>query len=188
MRRIVLWFASTAVVLMLLAGYHTSFAGPLATHSTISAYSAGTLADPATSGASPSPASGSAGSGSGSTGSGSTSSGSTGSGSTGSGSTGSGSSSSGSTSTTVTGDTVQTQWGPVQVAVNVAGSKITGVSVLQYPASNGTDAQINGYALPILVDETMSAQSADIDMVSGATYTSNGYQQSLQSALDRAGL
>jgi uncharacterized protein with FMN-binding domain len=76
----------------------------------------------------------------------------------------------------------------VQVAVSIAGSKITGVSVLQYPDSNGTDAQINGYALPILVDETMSAQSANIDMVSGATVTSVGYQQSLQSALDQAGL
>ena len=182
MRRIALWFASTVVVLMLLAGYHTSFAGPLATTSTTSVYSAGALADPSTAGSSAAPAAGSA-SGSGS-GSGSSSSGSTGSGSTSSGSTSSGS----TASSTVTGDTVQTQWGPVQVAVSVAGSRITGVSVLQYPDSNGTDAQINGYALPILVDETMSAQSANIDMVSGATYTSNGYQQSLQSALDRAGL
>jgi len=179
MRRIALWFASTVVVLMLLAGYHTSFAGPLATHSTISAYSAGVLADPSTTGSSAAPAAGSSSGSSGSSGSGSSSSGSTGSGSGGSAST---------ASSTVTGDTIQTQWGPVQVAVSIAGSKITGVSVLQYPDSNGTDAQINGYALPILVDETMSAQSANIDMVSGATYTSNGYQQSLQSALDQAGL
>ena len=83
---------------------------------------------------------------------------------------------------------MQTQWGPVQVAVSVSGSQITGVSVLQHPQGNSTDDQINGYALPILVDETMSAQSAQIDMVSGATYTSGGYVQSLQSALDRAGL
>jgi uncharacterized protein with FMN-binding domain len=83
---------------------------------------------------------------------------------------------------------VQTQWGPVQVALSISGSRITGVSVPQYPQGNPTDDQINGYALPILVDETMSAQSAQIDMVSGATYTSGGYVQSLQSALDRAGL
>ena len=85
-------------------------------------------------------------------------------------------------------DTVQTRWGPVQVEVGVAGSQITGVSVLQYPDDNPQDVQINDYALPILVDATMTAQGADIDMVSGATYTSVGYQQSLQSALDRAGL
>jgi hypothetical protein len=172
MRRIVLWLASTAAVLMLLAGYHTSFAGPLATNSTTSVYSAGTLADRTTSGSSTAPSSGGAG---------------TGSGGSGSGSSGSGGSSA-ATSSTVTGDTVQTQWGPVQVAVSVSGSQITGVSVLQHPSGNSQDDQINGYALPILVDETMAAQSAQIDMVSGATYTSAGYQQSLQSALDRAGL
>jgi hypothetical protein len=176
MRRIVLWLASTAAVLMLLAGYHTSFAGPLATNSTTSVYSAGTLADRATSGSSTAPSSGGAGTGSGSTGSGSSGSG------------GGSGGSSAATSSTVTGDTVQTQWGPVQVAVSVSGSQITGVSVLQHPSGNSQDDQINGYALPILVDETMAAQSAQIDMVSGATYTSAGYQQSLQSALDRAGL
>jgi uncharacterized protein with FMN-binding domain len=182
MRRIALWFASTVAVLMLLAGYHTSFAGPLAATSTLSSYSAGTLADRTTPGSSAAPSSG--GTTSGSTGSGSTGSGSTGSG----GSAASGSGSSSTASSTVTGDTVQTQWGPVQVQLSVAGSRITGVTVLQYPNGNGTDTQINNYALPILVDETMSAQSASIDMVSGATYTSTGYQQSLQSALDRAGL
>jgi uncharacterized protein with FMN-binding domain len=189
MRRIALWFASTAAVLMLLAGYHTSFAGPLAATSTASAYSAGTLADRTTSGSSAAPSSG--GATSGSTGSGSgAGSGSTstngGSGSSGSGSTGSGSSS--TATSTVTGDTAQTQWGPVQVELSVAGAQISGVTVLQYPSGNSTDTQINNYALPILVNETMSAQSANIDMVSGATYTSTGYQQSLQSALDRAGL
>jgi uncharacterized protein with FMN-binding domain len=62
------------------------------------------------------------------------------------------------------------------------------VSVLQYPDGNGKDAEINGYALPILIRETQDSQSADIDMVSGATVTSDGYLQSLQSALDQAGL
>jgi uncharacterized protein with FMN-binding domain len=57
--------------------------------------------------------------------------------------------------------------------------------VVQYPSGNGTDQQINSYALPRLVKETLDAQSANIDMVSGATVTSEGYLQSLQSALDQ---
>jgi uncharacterized protein with FMN-binding domain len=62
------------------------------------------------------------------------------------------------------------------------------VSVVDYPDGNPKDQEINSYALPILIDETVTAQSAGIDMVSGATVTSVGYQQSLQSALDEAGL
>jgi uncharacterized protein with FMN-binding domain len=106
---------------------------------------------------------------------------------TSSGSTGStGSTGSASRSTTVTGSVAQTQWGPVQVELTMAGSTITDVSVVQYPNGNGRDEQINSYALPILIQETIDAQSAQIDMVSGATVTSVGYQQSLQSALDQA--
>jgi uncharacterized protein with FMN-binding domain len=89
---------------------------------------------------------------------------------------------------TVTGDVAQTQWGPVQVQLVLSGGTISHVLVLQYPNGNGRDAEINSYALPILTQETISAQSASIDMVSGATFTSNGYLQSLQSALDQAGL
>ena len=81
-----------------------------------------------------------------------------------------------------------TQYGPVQVEITTAGGAITKVSVLQYPSGDPRDDQINGYALPILVQEAMDAQGANIDMVSGATYTSEGYLQSLQSALDQAGL
>lgn len=58
--------------------------------------------------------------------------------------------------------------------------------MIAYPDSNGRDRQINSSAIPQLVTETISAQSAQIHMVSGATYTSNGYAQSLQSALDQA--
>jgi uncharacterized protein with FMN-binding domain len=90
--------------------------------------------------------------------------------------------------TTVTGSVVRARWGPVQVELTVDGGTITSVSVLQYPSGNGTDQQINSYALPILVQETVDAQSSDIDMVSGATVTSEGYLESLQSALDSAGL
>ncbi len=91
-------------------------------------------------------------------------------------------------SRTVTGTAVQTQWGPVQVQITVSGSQISDVQVLQYPYNNPRDQQINDYAVPILVDRTLQAQSADIDMVSGATVTSSGYLQSLQAALDEAGL
>ncbi|MFF7475546.1 FMN-binding protein [Streptomyces sp. NPDC008092] len=113
--------------------------------------------------------------------------------SSGSGSSGSsgksGKSGSSSTGTrTVTGDTVQTRWGPVQVKVTIKSGKITDVTAVQYPSDNPRDQQINDYALPQLRSEALAAQSASIDTVSGATYTSQGYQQSLQSALDSAGL
>jgi uncharacterized protein with FMN-binding domain len=89
---------------------------------------------------------------------------------------------------TATGDVAQTQWGPVQVELTVSAGKVTDVQVVQYPNGNPRDQEINSYALPVLIQETLDAQSADIDMVSGATVTSVGYQQSLQSALDQAGL
>ena len=90
--------------------------------------------------------------------------------------------------TTVSGAVAQTRWGPVQVEITVADGTITDVSVVEYPTENRRDREINQAALPVLVSETMDAQSADIDMVSGATYTSEGYLESLQSALDQAGL
>lgn len=91
-----------------------------------------------------------------------------------------------SKASTLTGDVAQTEWGPVQVEVTMSGGSITDVAVLQYPSGNGRDQEINSYALPILINETMDAQNANIDMVSGATVTSTGYLQSLQSALDQA--
>ena len=93
-----------------------------------------------------------------------------------------------SSARTVTGDEEQTQWGPVQVELSISDGRITDVAVPIYPNGNGRDAEINSYALPQLVQETISAQSASIDMVSGATVTSDGYLRSLQSALDKAGL
>ena len=89
---------------------------------------------------------------------------------------------------TVTGEVAQTRWGPVQVQLAIESGRITGVTVLQYPNGNGRDREINADALPILTQQTLTAQSADIDMVSGATVTSEGYLTSLQSALDQAGL
>lgn len=92
-----------------------------------------------------------------------------------------------STGTTTTGQVAQTRWGPVQVQITTdASGTITDVEVVQYPSGNREDEQINSYALPQLVQATLDAQSADIDMVSGATVTSEGYLQSLQSALDQA--
>lgn len=88
----------------------------------------------------------------------------------------------------VTGSVASTQWGPVEVQLTITSGSITNVSVLQYPSGNGRDDQINSYALPILAQETLRAQSASIDMVSGATVTSGGYLESLQSALDKAKL
>lgn len=95
---------------------------------------------------------------------------------------------SGSGARVVTGSVASTQWGPVQVQVTLDSTgTITDVQVLQEPSGNSKDDEINSYALPQLVQETLDAQSAQIDMVSGATVTSTGYQQSLQSALDQAG-
>lgn len=89
---------------------------------------------------------------------------------------------------TYAGDRVSTKWGPLQVRITVAGRKVTAVDVPVYPSDNDHDLEVNHRALPILVKETLKAQDAKVDMVSGATYTSKGYRTSLQSALDEAGL
>lgn len=88
----------------------------------------------------------------------------------------------------MTGDSVDTRWGPVQVQITVTNGKITSASAVDYPQNNGRDQEINAYAIPVLQQESVGATSANIDMVSGATVTSTGYVQSLQSALDKAGL
>jgi uncharacterized protein with FMN-binding domain len=92
------------------------------------------------------------------------------------------------TTRTVTGATAQTQYGPVQVRITLTGSKITGATAVQYPNEAARSRDINSTAIPKLNQETLAAQSANIDSVSGATYTSTGYKQSLQSALDQAGV
>jgi uncharacterized protein with FMN-binding domain len=74
------------------------------------------------------------------------------------------------------------------VKITVKNKKITNIEVVEYPSDNPKDQQINSYALPVLNQEAISAQSAQIDSVSGATYTSDGYVSSLQSAIDQAGL
>ena len=86
---------------------------------------------------------------------------------------------------TVTGTVANTQYGPMQVRVTLAGSKITEVTVLQRTDDGSESDQIDANAIPKLTSETLAAQSAHIDAVSGASYTSSGYIQSLQSALDQ---
>ncbi|MGW4574102.1 FMN-binding protein [Streptomyces tendae] len=86
----------------------------------------------------------------------------------------------------LTGDAAQTQYGPVQVRVTVSGGRITDVEALQAPKGGRSD-QVTADAVPKLNRAAVAAGNADIDAVSGATYTSAGYTQSLQSALDRAG-
>jgi uncharacterized protein with FMN-binding domain len=122
-------------------------------------------------------------------GSGGSSGGSTGGSTTqpGSGSASSSAASGPSASRTVTGSAADTRYGPVQVQLTLVGKKITNIEVVQYPSESSRDQEINSYALPVLNQETMTAQSAQIDAVSGATYSSDGYIQSLQSALDQAG-
>ncbi|RKS93226.1 uncharacterized protein with FMN-binding domain [Microbacterium sp. AG790] len=87
---------------------------------------------------------------------------------------------------TFTGSAVNTRYGAVQVQITVSGGVITDVQTPAYPDHSSRDRQINQDALPQLISETLSAQSAQIDMVSGATYTSTGYLDSLQSAIDQA--
>jgi uncharacterized protein with FMN-binding domain len=89
---------------------------------------------------------------------------------------------------TVDGAVVGTQYGSVQVRVSFTGKKITNVHALQLTDSSGTSVSISAGAAPTLRHEALAAQSAKIDVVSGATYTSEAYQQSLQSALDAAHL
>jgi len=166
MRRISLWLLSTVAVVVLMFTYRTSTSGatggPQVVANAPGVVSGGVpaTADPGTGG--------------------------TGAGGTGAGGTGTGGGTSSTSDTVVNGQVAQTRWGPVQVQVRIAAGRITEVSVLQQPNGNRTDREINGYALPELRQQVLSAQSANIDGVSGATVTSDGYRRSLQSALDSA--
>ncbi|MEA2403669.1 MAG: hypothetical protein QOE08_316 [Thermoleophilaceae bacterium] len=88
---------------------------------------------------------------------------------------------------TATGIIAQNQYGDVQVKVTVSGGKIKQITALQLPQSDAKSAQISQYAAPQLQNEALAAQSARIDGVSGASYTSQSYATSLQSALDKLG-
>lgn len=84
------------------------------------------------------------------------------------------------------GNVVNTRYGPVQVQIQVTNGALTDVAVVQYPDADRKSVRINDQALPTLRSEALTAQSARVDTVSGATYTSDGYAQSLQSAIDAA--
>ena len=87
---------------------------------------------------------------------------------------------------TFTGNSADTRYGPVKVRITVTGGRISAVDVVDVPQGNPRDVEINSFAVPVLQKETLSTQSAQIDFVSGATFTSDGYTRSLQSALDKA--
>ena len=159
MTRITFWVLSTVSVVVLLFGYDASNATSTTSATPPAVVSGGSDVARSATAAPSAPATGS-----------------------------SGGATTGTKKKTVTGDVASTEWGPVQVELTVTAGRITEVAVPQYPNGNGRDDEINRYALPILVQETLQDQSADIDMVSGATVTSDGYVRSLQSALDQAGL
>ena len=89
---------------------------------------------------------------------------------------------------TFTGGTFQNRFGPVQVQITVENGKITAAKALQYPNGDFRSSSISQQAIPYLVQETLQAQSANIQGVGGASYTSYGWYQSLQSALAKAGM
>ena len=175
MRRIILAIVSTTAALVFLLTFKThsvsSVTAPPAAVGTPSANTgggSGTSSGTGTiGGASPTPSSTSgSGTGNGGTGSGGTT----------------------SAAKTVTGDAADTIYGPVQVQITVKNGKLTAANATVYPTGTPRDAQINAFAIPQLEQETVAAGNANIDAVSGATYTSNGYIASLQSALSKAGI
>jgi uncharacterized protein with FMN-binding domain len=86
---------------------------------------------------------------------------------------------------TATGSVITTRYGDVQMEVTISGGVIVDVTALQLPDRDGRSRSIASQAEPILREEALTAQSANIDLLSGATYTSDAYAQSLQSALDQ---
>ena len=89
---------------------------------------------------------------------------------------------------TFDGNTASTRWGPVQVRIVVKDGKIVDASALKSPSGDSRSRSISSQAIPYLVQETLAAQSDQISGVGGASYTSTGWYQSLQSALKKAGL
>jgi uncharacterized protein with FMN-binding domain len=169
MRRVILAICATAVGLVLLLSFksHTQSALP--------------GASPAAALGSPSPGEG-AGGATGSTGTGSTGT------ATAPATAGTGSTGAVSQAKTFTGAAWPTIYGPVQVRITVRSGRVTAATAVEYPTETPRDYQINSFAIPQLNSEAVAAGSAHIDAVSGATYTSQGYLGSLQSALDKAGV
>lgn len=89
---------------------------------------------------------------------------------------------------TAVGEDVPNQYGDVQVRVTVKGKKVTRVTAVVLPQNDPKSQEISTYAGPQLAQEALAAQSGQIDGVSGASYTSESYRTSLQSALDKLGV
>lgn len=89
---------------------------------------------------------------------------------------------------TFDGASVRTRYGTYQVKITVDAGTITDISMLQSGASDGTSRQISGYALPRLIQAVLTSQTADVAYVSGASYTSQGFEASVKDAMARAGL
>lgn len=87
---------------------------------------------------------------------------------------------------TYTGTTITNPYGPVQVSVSVSGGKIASITMLQVPSDRQRSEEISAYATPQLINEAITAQSANVDIISGATSTSESFMESLQSALTQA--
>nr|WP_296773548.1 FMN-binding protein [Rhodococcus sp. (in: high G+C Gram-positive bacteria)] len=164
MRKITTWVLTTLSALVLLFSYHTSTSGPTPTVILSSESTAPATTSNVSTESDPSP-SASAGT-----------------------PPPSDTTTTAATPQTVTGTSVSTRFGPVRVQITITDGTITDAAAIDYPTSNGRDQQINARAVPVLEEETIEAGSADIDMVSGATYTSEGYVESLQSAIDQAHL
>lgn len=195
MRRITLWAMSTLSGVVLLMSYPTSHNESVAAPGTgVGSVNGTTSTSAAAGGATGQSAAGSTAGGSDaseSTGDSMTSTPSasaTSSTSSGSAASGSSSGSSSSAAKSYTGDAIMTRYGNVQVKITVQDGKVITSEVTQVPWNDHHDQEINANAVPILNQEAVAKQSAELDMVSGATFTSEGYMQSLQSALDQAGI
>jgi uncharacterized protein with FMN-binding domain len=175
MRRITMWFIATVVVVVLLFSYRTSLGGRVGPDTAANGAglpggtTGGTGTDGGT-GAAPGivtqPSEGPATAPSAAPSAGATTGGGAG--------------------TVVNGSVAQTRWGPVQVQVTIKSGRIVDITTLEVPNGNFRDQEINSYAVPRLRQEVLTAQSARIDTISGATVTSDGYVESLQAALDAA--
>jgi uncharacterized protein with FMN-binding domain len=170
MRRIAAWALGTIAGFVLLVSYHTSTAGPGAPH-TLAGGTVALPAGPAAPWPPAAPAVAGAGGAQPAGGSATTA-------------TGGSSAAASTTDAVVNGPTVPTRRGPVQVQIRVRNGRLVDVAALVLPDTNYRDERINAYAVPILRQEALDAQSANIDGVSGATLTSDGYAASLQAALD----
>lgn len=85
-----------------------------------------------------------------------------------------------------TGDSADAYYGYIQIKATISGGKITDVAFLDYPQDRSTSREINSQAMPYLKQEAIAAQSANVDIVSGATDSSRAFIQSLRSALNKA--